>query len=77
MDLFDLDLGPFGAPGYRLNDRLDLSGHGSGNVAPHLNSDLIGPGDRILRREVSADFLADYRDLTHIQLPGFNGMQER
>lgn len=71
MDMFELDLGQFGAPGFTLRDRLDMTGHGSGRVNPHLNSDLVNPNDQVLRRTEGADF----RDLTHNQLPGFNGMQ--
>lgn len=71
MNLFELDLGGFGAQGFSLNDRLDMTGHRYGQVDPHLNSDLAGPGGQVLRRVGGADF----RDLTHNQLPGFNGMQ--
>jgi len=34
MDLFKLDLGQFGAPGFTLQDRLDMTGHRSGLVCP-------------------------------------------
>lgn len=71
MDLHELDLGPFGAPGFTLRDRLDLTGHGSGRVDPHLNADLVNPSGQVLRRAGDSDF----RDLTHNQLPGFNGMR--
>jgi hypothetical protein len=40
-------------------------------VDPHLNTDIVLPQGDILRRAGEADF----RDLTHNQLPGFNGMQ--
>lgn len=72
-DVFDLDLTPFGAPGFTLGDRVDFSGHKSGTVDPHMNSDIINPQGRVLRREGPADF----RDIVHNQLPGFNGMQEK
>ena len=71
-ELFKMDLGPMGAPGFQLQDRLDMSGHQSGNVAPHLNSDLINPSGHILRNTGPG---GDFRDLNHNQLPGFNGMQ--
>lgn len=71
MDLFKMDLGDFGAPGFSLHDRLDMSGHQSGMVVPHLNTDLVNLNGNVLRRCGDADF----RDLTHNQLPGFNGMQ--
>lgn len=67
MQLDNLDLGQFGAPGFTLNTRLDLSGHRSGLVDPHLNVDLEGPSG-IMRQDT-------FRDLTNNQLPGFNGMQ--
>ncbi|MCK4871519.1 MAG: hypothetical protein KAS72_02225 [Phycisphaerales bacterium] len=67
FELFDMDLGAFGAPGFTLRDRLDLSGHSSGLVDPHINTDLINPNDNVLR--------GPYRDLSNNQLPGFNGMQ--
>ena len=72
-DLFEMDLGQFGAPGFTLRDRVDFSGHGTGRVDPHINTDLINPQGDVLRREDNADF----RDLSHNQLPGFNGMQEK
>lgn len=71
MDMFELDLGQFGAPGFTLRDRLDMTGHGSGRVDPHVNTDLVNSNDQVLRRSGGADF----RDLAHNQLPGFNGMQ--
>lgn len=71
MDMFDLDLGVFGAPGFTFRDRFDITGHKSGNVDPHINSEIINPNEKVLRRTEGADF----RDLTHNQLPGFNGMQ--
>jgi hypothetical protein len=70
-DLFNLDLGPMGAPGFELRDRLDMSGHQNGRVAPHINTDLINPDGNVIRNTGQADF----RDLAHNQLPGFNGMQ--
>lgn len=72
MELFDLDLGQFGAPGFTLRDRLDMSGHQSGNIDPHINSDLVNPNDVVLRKVSETD----YRDLCSNQLPGFNGMQK-
>lgn len=68
MDMFDLDLGQFGAPGFTLRDRLDLSGHSSGRIDPHVNTDLINPYGNVMRQD-------PYRDLSNNQLPGFNGMQ--
>ena len=47
MDLYDLDLGRFGAPGYTLSDRLDMTGHESGRVDPHINTDLINPAGEV------------------------------
>ncbi len=70
-DLFNMDLGPMGAPGFQLRDRLDMTGHESGRVAPHINTDLINPNGNILRNTGPG---ADFRDLTHNQLPGFNNM---
>lgn len=72
MDLFEMDLGEYGAPDFSLRDRLDMTGHPSGSVDPHINTDLINPQDRVLRREDGAD----YRDLCNNQLPGFHGMQD-
>ncbi len=73
MELFDLDLGQFGASGFTLRDRLDMTGHPKGNVDPHINSDLvINQSDYVLRKVGNAD----YRDLCSNQLPGFNGMQK-
>lgn len=69
---FSLDLGPFGAPGFKFNERLDFSGHPSGKVDPHINTDLINPFNEILRNTGPG---ADFRDITNNQLPGFNGMQ--
>lgn len=56
-----LDLSEFGAPGFELRERVDFSGHDRGNVVPHVNAELMGPGDRLVER-----------DLTSNQLPGFN-----
>lgn len=72
MELFDLDLGKFGAKDFKLSDRLDMSGHRSGNIDPHINTDLINPSGQILRKDGKADF----RDLSNNQLVGFNGMQK-
>ncbi len=63
----DVDLGQFGAPGFTLSDRVDLSGHSSGKVNPHLNSEILSPEGQALR--------GPFRDLSSNQLPGFNGMQ--
>jgi hypothetical protein len=63
-----LPLDQFGAPGFSLRERLDFSGHNSGRVTPHVNVELVNDSDRVLRRDC-------WRDLTSIQLPGFNGMQ--
>ena len=67
MNLFEMDLTPFGAEGFTLEDRLDMTGHRSGRVDPHINTDLINPGGHVLRDE-------PFRDLSNNQLPGFNGM---
>jgi len=72
MDLFEMNLNDYGAPGFKIQDRLDISGHSSGKVLPHINSDLINPSGTILGRINNG---ADFRDLSHNQLPGFNGMQ--
>lgn len=65
-----MDLSKFGAPGFQLRTDLDFSGHESGNVAPHVNTRLINPaGDVMIGRDRM------FQDLTHNQLPGFNGMQ--
>lgn len=69
MNSFELDLGPFGAPGFQLRERLDFTGHASGRVLPHINADLCGPSG-VLGYTPGADF----RDLTHNQLPGFNNI---
>jgi hypothetical protein len=67
MDMFDLDLSPFGAKDYILRDRLDMTGHSSGNVDPHINTDIVNPYGNPVRGQ--------FRDLSNDQLPGFNGMQ--
>ena len=69
----ELDLGPLGAPGFRMSERLDFSGHASGRVDPHVNVDIFTPQNTILRNTGPE---ADFRDITHNQLPGFNGMQQ-
>jgi hypothetical protein len=69
MDLYELDLSQFGAPGFTLHDRLDMSGHRSGKVDPHINTDLINPSGSVMAGP-------NYRDLSNNQLPGFNGMQD-
>jgi len=74
MDLFEMDLGEFGAEGFSLRERADFTGHESGKVDPHENVDLLR-GDDILRRCNDGEWRADFRDLTHNQFPGFNGMQ--
>lgn len=71
MDLFEMDIGQFGAPGFSLRDRLDMTGHRSGRVHPHINTDILRPNGGVLGRVNGADF----RDLSHNQLPGFNEMQ--
>ena len=65
MDLFSLDLGEFGAPGFELRDRLDMSGHERGAVDPHINSEVIRSDSGQLQ----------IRDLSANQVDGFNGMQ--
>ncbi len=60
-----MQLDNLGAPGFSLNERVDFSGHSSGRVDPHLNTDLINPSGRVVKR-----------DLTKTQLPGFNKMQD-
>ena len=78
MDLFELDLRAFGASGFSLRDRLDITGHGSGKVDPHINSELVKPDEEALRKTWSPKFgRVDYRDLSNNQLPGFNGMQNQ
>lgn len=67
-----LDLGQFDAPGFKLNERIDFSGHPSGRIDPHINVDLVNPNNDILRY---TEPRADFRDLVSNQLPGFNGMQ--
>ena len=69
MELFEFDLGPYGAPGFKLGDRLDMTGHRSGMVDPHINTDLINPSSNVMRSP-------EYRDLSNNQLDGFNGMQK-
>ncbi len=72
-DGFELDLTELGAPGFSLNERIDLSGHQSGKVDPHINTEIIRHNGNVLRG--TGRLGDDFRDLTHIQLPGFNGMQ--
>jgi hypothetical protein len=48
-----------------------MTGHASGRIDPHVNTDLLGPGGGVLRQAGGVDF----RDLCCNQLPGFNGMQ--
>jgi hypothetical protein len=60
---FELDLGKFGAPGYVLRDRADFSGHNSGRVDPHQNTEVIRGSTPIIP------------DLSNNQFPGMNGMQ--
>ena len=73
-DDFDLDLTDFGAPGFSLTNRVDMTGHQSGRVDPHLNADIVRPNGSILGRFGRG---ADFRDLIHNQLPDFNGMQDK
>ena len=73
MELFNMDLGPHGAPGFNLRDRLDMTGHG--HTDPHINTDMHGPGGLLRGPYYGPCGPADFRDLTHNQLPGFNGMQ--
>ena len=59
---FTLDLGPYGAPGFELRERLDFSGHGRLDpVLPHVNTEVIDAGGITL-----------HRDLCCNQLPGMN-----
>lgn len=70
FETFEMDLGP-DAPGFSLRERVDLSGHNSGRVDPHVNVDLVNPSGRPL------DFFKQKTgDLCNNQLPGFNGMQQ-
>ena len=64
MDLNGMDLGPYGAPGFELSDRLDMSGHRDGSVDPHINSEVIDSEQHKVCRDLAAN-----------QLPGWNGMQ--
>lgn len=69
--MFELDLGEFGAPGFKYQERFDFSGHKSGKIDPHVNAEVY---------RVNEDFSQKVpftRDLTNNQLPGFNGMQEK
>lgn len=52
------------APGFTFQDRVDFSGHQSGTVDPHVNSEVLGPNGGVV-----------IHDLAHNQFPGFNGMQ--
>lgn len=65
MELNELDLGRFGAMGFSLRDRLDMSGHRAGRTDPHVNSEVV--------QSETEDKVA--RDLAANQLDGFNGMQ--
>jgi len=70
--MFEMDLGPYGAPGFSMNERLDFSGHN--NTTPHLNTDIVGPCGKV--GYSSGPYgAANFRDITNTQLPGFNGMQ--
>ena len=71
-DLFNLDLGPMGTPGFTLRDRLDMTGHRHGRKDPHINTDIINPNGKVLRNFGPGQ---DFRDLSENQLPGFNRMQ--
>ncbi len=64
MDIDEVDLSSYGAPGFSLDTRLDLSGHQNGRVDPHINVEVTGQQDQVVSR-----------DLTTTQLPGMNGMQ--
>ena len=77
FNLSSLDLGQFGAPGYTLNERLDMSGHSSGAVNPHINADLVNNGNVIRTSYSPMHGFADYRDMTNTPVPGFNGMQNK
>lgn len=72
MDLFDLDLSQFGTPGFTLSDRLDMTGHRSGRVDPHINTDILRADGSPLRY---TGHRGDFRDLSHNQIDGMNGMQ--
>jgi len=63
MNSFNLDLGPVGAPGFELIERLDFSGHPKREnfVVPHINVDVYNFQDQKV-----------VTDLTNNQLPGFN-----
>jgi len=69
-DLFRLDLRKFGAPGFEIRDRLDMTGHRSGRVIPHINSEVVvaGTDKRVI--------VKSRQDLAANQVPGFNGMQQ-
>ena len=62
-DAFDsrLDLSGFGAPGFELRERLDLSGHASGRVVPHVNAEVLNSRDEVVARDLASN-----------QLDGFN-----
>ena len=62
----DLPLDEFGAKNFNLTERLDFSGHNSGKVTPHLNSEITFDNNKIGKK---------YNDLTKTQLPGFNNYQ--
>ena len=74
MDLFDLDLSQFGAPGHTFRDRLDMTGHASGRVDPHINSEILRQDGSPLGYTRPR---GDFRDLAHNQIDGMNGMQSR
>jgi len=61
MDSFNMDLSKNGAPGFRFQERLDFSGHASGDVLPHINAEVINSADQKV-----------VRDATNNQLPGLN-----
>ncbi len=60
-----VDLGPFGAPGFDLRERIDFSGHGKATnpTLPHENSEIV-------RADGQSDPLSS--DLSNNQLPGMN-----
>jgi len=58
-----IPLDDFGAKGFSLNERCDFSGHKTGKVDPHFNSEIV------------TDPFPVERDLTKTQFPGFNQYQ--
>ena len=66
MNSFDMDLTRLGEPGFRFQERLDFSGHRSGDVLPHINAEVMNSADQKV-----------VRDLTNTQLPGLNSLGGR